>query len=142
MCQDSGAWVMTGGEHSGVMKLVGKALLSNAGTESYQSITCIGICTWGRVYNLTKLIGDHDHEKDAVEYNSSEKTGNSNVKSLDPNHSYFLLVDDGTMRLERTHQKWHGKFNEAIRKYGKNCFPCVNKQYKQANNMKNKARIE
>ncbi|XP_062507670.1 transient receptor potential cation channel subfamily M member-like 2 [Corticium candelabrum] len=117
MCQDSGAWVMTGGEHSGVMKLVGKALLSNAGTESCQSITCIGICTWGRVYNLTKLIGDHDCENDAVEYNSLEKTGNSNVKSLDPNHSYFLLVDDGTMRLERTHQEWHSGFNQAIRKY-------------------------
>lgn len=115
MSQGSGAWVVTGGEHSGVMKLVGQALCGRVAADGKTPVPCIGICTWGRVNKLEGLKGTASR----VEYNSTEKTPDKNRTPLDPHHTCFLLVDDGTKRRERTHQKWHSKLNEAIMNYSK-----------------------
>lgn len=53
-----GAWIITGGSHTGVMKQVGEAvrdfILSCSHKES--EIVTIGIATWGTVYNRESLI--------------------------------------------------------------------------------------
>lgn len=114
MACSSGAWIVTGGEHSGVMKLSGLALCNSVSRHGENPVPCIGICTWGRVRGLEQLrIID-----DVVVYNPADKPFRINTTSLDPNHSHFLLVDDGTERRQRTHQKFHGKLNEEIMKHG------------------------
>ena len=41
------AWVVTGGTHAGVMKMVGKMLQED---DSNRPVVCIGIATWGSIY--------------------------------------------------------------------------------------------
>ncbi|XP_067038540.1 transient receptor potential cation channel subfamily M member 3-like isoform X2 [Acropora muricata] len=101
-----GAWIITGGVNLGVMKAVGHAVREGqsvqwGGSSSHNSIQCIGIATWGYVERNKNLInpvgskGCYHASYDVEDENQSEK-----LVSLNPDHTHFLLVDDGT----------HGKF--------------------------------
>lgn len=115
MAATSGAWVVTGGKHRGVMKLVGQALQNRvAGDDKVlRRLPCIGICTWGKVFKGETL-------KDGKKYDPSEAVGTSDtgLTALDPNHTHFLMVDDGTKRRQRTHHEWHGRFLHFVEKGG------------------------
>ena len=55
-----GAWIITGGMHTGVMKLVGEAVqeytLANG---SRSKVVAIGIATWGCVQGRQQLVNKH-----------------------------------------------------------------------------------
>ena len=57
----SGAWIITGGTHTGVMKLVGEAAqeyMLESGTSTKQFVV-LGIVTWGIIDNRQILIQRH-----------------------------------------------------------------------------------
>lgn len=61
MAQTTGAWVITGGTNTGVMKHVGEALqVSSKGRfgsqgDSRKKVYCIGVATWGIVEHRREL---------------------------------------------------------------------------------------
>ncbi|XP_010218670.1 PREDICTED: transient receptor potential cation channel subfamily M member 2 isoform X1 [Tinamus guttatus] len=103
VAQTTGAWIITGGSHTGVMKQVGEAvrdfILSGNCKES--EIVTIGIATWGTVYNRDTLICPMGGFP--AEYVLDEENQGS-LSCLDSNHSHFILVDDGT----------HGRYGVEI----------------------------
>uniref|UniRef100_A0A6Q2WPK8 Transient receptor potential cation channel subfamily M member 2 n=1 Tax=Esox lucius TaxID=8010 RepID=A0A6Q2WPK8_ESOLU len=95
VAQTTGAWIITGGTHTGVMKHTGQAvrdyILSNNSTEG--QIVTIGIATWGVIHNRKPLV--HPQGRFPAYYSQDVQT-QGHMSCLDNNHSHFLLVDDGT----------------------------------------------
>ncbi|XP_072541667.1 transient receptor potential cation channel subfamily M member 2 [Salminus brasiliensis] len=95
VAQSTGAWILTGGTHTGVMKHVGMAVrdytLSSSSVEG--QIVTIGIATWGVIHNRQTLV--HPEGRFPAHYYLDEQ-GQGRLSCLDVNHSHFLLVDDGT----------------------------------------------
>ncbi|XP_020739237.2 transient receptor potential cation channel subfamily M member 2 isoform X1 [Odocoileus virginianus] len=103
VAQTSGAWVITGGSHTGVMKQVGEAVrdFSLSGSFCEEEVVTIGIATWGALHNRESLI--HPMGGFPAEYIMDEE-GQGHLTCLDSNHSHFILVDDGT----------HGRYGVEI----------------------------
>ncbi|XP_032721096.1 transient receptor potential cation channel subfamily M member 2 isoform X1 [Lontra canadensis] len=103
VAQTTGAWIITGGSHAGVMKQVGEAVrdftLSSCHDEG--DVVTVGIATWGTVHNREGLI--HPSGGFPAEYIVDEE-GQGCLSCLDSNHSHFILVDDGT----------HGRYGVEI----------------------------
>ncbi|XP_031442375.1 transient receptor potential cation channel subfamily M member 2 [Clupea harengus] len=95
VAQSTGAWIITGGTHAGVMKHVGMAVrdytLSSSSVKG--EIVAIGVATWGTVHKRKSLI--HPEGCFPADYTLDEQT-QGHLSCLDSNHSHFLLVDDGT----------------------------------------------
>ncbi|XP_074642284.1 transient receptor potential cation channel subfamily M member-like 2 [Tubulanus polymorphus] len=106
--RSTNAWIMTAGFHMGIVKAVGRAISKgqtfdwgpNRGTMSLQ---CIGICPWGYVDDRYKLtpdgsdeipLSEWDHEQ-PVDYYVNNVVSGKDI-ALDPNHTHFIMVDDGT----------------------------------------------
>uniref|UniRef100_A0A8B9PZT3 Transient receptor potential cation channel subfamily M member 2 n=1 Tax=Apteryx owenii TaxID=8824 RepID=A0A8B9PZT3_APTOW len=110
VAQTTGAWIITGGSHAGVMKQVGEAVRDFILSSNYKDseIVTIGIATWGTVYNRDTLICPmvrwaEDPDGKGSEYVLDEENQGS-LSCLDSNHSHFILVDDGT----------HGRYGVEI----------------------------
>ncbi|KAM6258365.1 transient receptor potential cation channel subfamily M member 2 isoform 1-T2 [Porphyrio hochstetteri] len=101
VAQTTGAWIITGGSHAGVMKQVGEAVRDFLLSCSCKEIVTIGIATWGTVYNRDSLICPMGGFP--AEYLLDEENQGS-LSCLDSNHSHFILVDDGT----------HGRYGVEI----------------------------
>ncbi|PKU43133.1 transient receptor potential cation channel subfamily m member 2 [Limosa lapponica baueri] len=103
VAQTTGAWIITGGSHAGVMKQVGEAVRDFMLSCSHKEgeIVTIGIATWGTVYNRESLICPMGGFP--AEYVLDEENQGS-LSCLDSNHSHFILVDDGT----------HGRYGVEI----------------------------
>ncbi|KAJ8253025.1 hypothetical protein GJAV_G00208300 [Gymnothorax javanicus] len=108
VAQTTGAWILTGGTNTGVMKHVGQAVRDYALTTSSleDQIVAIGVATWGIVLNRHALV--HPEGCFPAHYSLDEES-QSRLSSLDNNHSHFLLVDDGT----------HGRYGVEIALRGK-----------------------
>ncbi|XP_066433176.1 transient receptor potential cation channel subfamily M member 2 [Eleutherodactylus coqui] len=93
--ETTGAWIITGGSHAGVMKQVGEAVrdFCMGNTNKNTKIVTIGIATWGIVHNRNSLISTTGSFP-AEYYIDEESQGG--LSCLDNNHSHFILVDDGT----------------------------------------------
>uniref|UniRef100_A0A6I8SSM0 Transient receptor potential cation channel, subfamily M, member 2 n=1 Tax=Xenopus tropicalis TaxID=8364 RepID=A0A6I8SSM0_XENTR len=92
--QTTGAWIITGGSHAGVMKQVGEAVRDYSfGSIKDSEIVTIGIATWGIVHNRRSLISATGAFP--ADY-LLEEENQGNLSCLDNNHSHFILVDDGT----------------------------------------------
>ncbi|XP_052700937.1 transient receptor potential cation channel subfamily M member 1-like isoform X3 [Crassostrea angulata] len=87
----TGAWIITGGTSTGVTRHVGDAI-SDRATKLKNKVVAIGIAPWGIVENKEELIG-----KDVVVPYHCVSSPKSNYAVLNSNHSYFLLVDNGTV---------------------------------------------
>nr|XP_022329694.1 transient receptor potential cation channel subfamily M member 1-like isoform X4 [Crassostrea virginica] len=87
----TGAWIITGGTSTGVTRHVGDAI-SDRTTKLKNKVVAIGIAPWGIVENKEELIG-----KDVVVPYHCVSSPKSNYAVLNSNHSYFLLVDNGTV---------------------------------------------
>ena len=127
------AWVITGGTNAGVMSMVGRTLsdadhsLPCIGIATWGVVAGheqMGAAQSGRVLKYAELLREAAHRRkearqaagadSASAYGSQGKgglDGNSNntppapaQTSLEPNHSHFVLVDDGTV----------GKFGSEI----------------------------
>uniref|UniRef100_A0A8C1M7Y9 Transient receptor potential cation channel, subfamily M, member 2 n=1 Tax=Cyprinus carpio TaxID=7962 RepID=A0A8C1M7Y9_CYPCA len=95
VAQTTGAWILTGGTHAGVMKHVGMAVrdytLSSGLMEG--QIVVIGVAPWGVIHNRHTLI----HPEGCFPaYYALDEQGQGRLSCLDINHTHFLLVDDGT----------------------------------------------
>ncbi|XP_041662819.1 transient receptor potential cation channel subfamily M member 2-like isoform X1 [Cheilinus undulatus] len=94
VAQTTGAWIITGGTHTGVMKHVGQAVRDYALSGSIHSqIVAIGVATWGIIHNKDTLV--HPEGCFPAHYPMDIK-GQGRLSCLDNNHTHFLLVDDGT----------------------------------------------
>ena len=87
------AWIITGGTDSGVNRLIGDSV-----KDILDKITVIGIANWGTIafrkdLERSKINRNNDRY---VVYFSNRKIEEKSV-SLNPNHSHFLLVDDGSI---------------------------------------------
>ncbi|XP_074551386.1 transient receptor potential cation channel subfamily M member 2 [Halichoeres trimaculatus] len=94
VAQTTGAWIITGGTHAGVMKHVGQAVRDYAlSGSSHSQIVAIGMATWGIIHNRDALV--HPEGSFPAHYTMDIK-GQGRLSCLDNNHTHFLLVDDGT----------------------------------------------
>ncbi|XP_058248309.1 transient receptor potential cation channel subfamily M member 2 [Hemibagrus wyckioides] len=113
VAQTTGAWILTGGTHAGVMKHVGRAvrdynLSSNA---VGGQIVAIGVVTWGVIHNRKALV-HRDGRFPAYYY--LDEPGQGRLSCLDVNHSHFLLVDDGTSGKYGTEIDLRGRLEKLI----------------------------
>ncbi|KAM4731283.1 transient receptor potential cation channel subfamily M member 2 [Anableps anableps] len=94
VAQNTGAWIITGGTHTGVMRHVGQAVRDYVLSNSMQAkIVAIGVATWGIIHNRNALV----HEEGCFPAHYVIDTqGQGHLSCLDNNHTHFLLVDDGT----------------------------------------------
>ncbi|KAJ8304156.1 hypothetical protein KUTeg_017739 [Tegillarca granosa] len=87
----TGAWIITGGTNTGVTRHVGDAI-SDRTTKAKNKVVAIGIAPWGIVENKEEMVG-----KDLVVPYHCVSSLKTNYAVLNSNHSYFLLVDNGTV---------------------------------------------
>ncbi|XP_038149242.1 transient receptor potential cation channel subfamily M member 2 [Cyprinodon tularosa] len=94
VAQTTGAWIITGGTHTGVMRHVGQAVRDYALSNTMQGeIVAIGVATWGAIHNRHVL--KYEEGKSKANY-AIDTQGQGRLSCLDNNHTHFLLVDDGT----------------------------------------------
>ncbi|OAF71847.1 hypothetical protein A3Q56_00397 [Intoshia linei] len=90
----TGSWIITGGLNTGVMKFVGSAVKEYTLIHGNKNkIVNIGIAPWGTVRNKELLINANGSYPIKYTGDGKAKKGDS---PLDPNHSHFILVDNGT----------------------------------------------
>ncbi|XP_043987924.1 transient receptor potential cation channel subfamily M member 2-like isoform X1 [Gambusia affinis] len=93
VAQTTGAWIITGGTHSGVMMHVGQAVrdctLSNI---TKPKIVAIGVAPWGVIHKRDNLI---NKEGCFPAHYKIDTQGQGDLTCLDDNHSHLLLVDNG-----------------------------------------------
>ncbi|XP_033115311.1 transient receptor potential cation channel subfamily M member 3-like [Anneissia japonica] len=152
------AWILTGGTNTGVMKYVGKAIREHS-LKSQKKIVAIGVASWGivdhredlivaesfkprtsrahsRAHNVLPELGQkHCLLKRASEYQEGVKyyrvtsSSMSAGASLDPNHSHFILVDNGTVKQYGVEITLRSKLEKLISKQtldeGERCIPAV-----------------
>ncbi|CAM4760304.1 unnamed protein product [Rotaria magnacalcarata] len=87
----TGAWIITGGMNTGIMKLVGDIVPTNP--HNSRPIHIIGIATWGCVSNCDQLLV-HGGNARYLKTPNEEK----GQASLEPNHTEFIFINDGTQR--------------------------------------------
>ncbi|KAK3766250.1 hypothetical protein RRG08_036888 [Elysia crispata] len=100
---NTGAWIVTGGTASGVMEFVGEALRDHMAISSMGSqVPCValGIAVWGCVANNLALDGEGEQGLWPATYAIEDVIHPARgMASLDPNHTHFLLVDDGREKV-------------------------------------------
>lgn len=98
--QTTGAWIITGGTNTGVMRHVGEAVKGHTvmsrgallSKDKASQLHLIGIATWGIVDHREDLI----NSQGVVTYHMTPSLLSEGA-CLDNNHSHFILVDDGTV---------------------------------------------
>lgn len=114
LAEATDAWVVTGGENRGMMKMIGEALLGNRrGGDRSRRIPCIGVCAWSRVLNTDVLLNGVGKR-----YEWRAPDLQDDTVPLDPNHTHFLLFDDGTAHSEPRLLPWLGRFLSCIERGG------------------------
>ncbi|CAF1229932.1 unnamed protein product [Rotaria sordida] len=104
--QKSDAWLITNGYATGIVHLVGQAILKfKLSNVKKNSIIAIGICKWGSIRDVEEITRPKDEETEQITTDSSNinnkkrlKTRRSGEWDLETNHSYYLMLDDGTLR--------------------------------------------
>lgn len=94
------AWVLSGGTNTGVMKLVGEAVregqfLVSDRQKMRRGLKAIGICSWGYTHDAESLINIRKGEFRKVRYNPNIEIKSKCRPPLNPDHTHFLMVDDG-----------------------------------------------
>ncbi|XP_053482029.1 transient receptor potential cation channel subfamily M member 2 [Ictalurus furcatus] len=113
VAQTTGAWILTGGTNTGVMKHVGRAVRDynlSSNTVGGQ-IVAIGVATWGVIHNRQALV--HPDGRFPAHYYLDEHC-QGHLSCLDVNHSHFLLVDDGTSGKYGAEIELRGRLEKLI----------------------------
>ncbi|XP_033107723.1 transient receptor potential cation channel subfamily M member-like 2, partial [Anneissia japonica] len=119
--QTVGAWIISTGVNCGVHKAVGGAVregqamrwISNKG-QARAPIHCIGIAPWSYVENWQSLVGRKGEGLYPAQYKVNPIVQRGKPVSLDPHHTHFLLVDDGT-RMYGCDIEYRAKLEQAMR---------------------------
>ena len=94
-CLNTKAWLITGGTDIGVAKLTGDSIKN-----ILEKVNVIGIPTWGSIAFRNELKRQKDNKNNDlyVTYfpNRKKYQENEHLISLNPNHSHFLMIDDGS----------------------------------------------
>nr|XP_045619082.1 transient receptor potential cation channel subfamily M member 1-like [Procambarus clarkii] len=98
--KSTGAVVMTGGLHAGIMRCVGDALnkaqlIVKREEGERQGARCLGVAAWGHTDQTHSLINKDINTPACVRYRVKEKVVLEAPLSLNRDHTHFLLVDDG-----------------------------------------------
>ncbi|KAJ8309654.1 hypothetical protein KUTeg_012798 [Tegillarca granosa] len=114
VARSTGAWIITGGTNLGVMRYVGEAVRDYKLTYGESSpIVALGIATWGIVQSKESLINEDCRGKWPATYRI-EKKYIPNESYLDPNHTHFILVDDGTVHQFGKEIVFRALFENAV----------------------------
>ncbi|CAF1249047.1 unnamed protein product [Adineta ricciae] len=91
-------WIVTTGFKTGVVQLVGEAIHDHKVTNPRSKITAIGCSKWGATKNRESLVSSKPTSKESGNPSTTNgsKTEKKSEQELDPNHTHFLLLDDGT----------------------------------------------
>lgn len=112
VARSTGAWVTSAGLNAGVMKHVGEAIRDYGFTLSGRDkVVAIGIAPWGCVQNKDNLIDKNGMWP--AQYDIKE-TSQEGVSPLDPNHSHFILVDNGTQYIFGTEIEFRANLERRI----------------------------
>ncbi|KAL4228805.1 Transient receptor putative cation channel subfamily M member 2 [Mactra antiquata] len=112
----TGAWIVTGGTHAGVMKHVGEAVKDyGIASTSKNPIIAIGIAPWGCIQNKDSLVNDSCLGHWPANYRI-EKEMKPKESFLDPNHSHFILVDNGTQHKFGTEISFRARLENEVSK--------------------------
>ncbi|KAJ8036475.1 Transient receptor potential cation channel subfamily M member 3 [Holothuria leucospilota] len=109
----TGAWIITGGSNSGVMRYVGEAVRDYAiaaGGSAATNVVAIGIATWGVLDQQEALIHPEGRWPATYRMDNPKPKG----PRLDPNHTHFILVDDGTTGKFGVEIKLRSKLEKEI----------------------------
>ena len=68
-----------------------------------------GIVAWGCVANVDQL----DVQGENVSYSNSKRDG-KNTLPLEPNHTHFIFIDDGTKHKHACAMKFRGQFESTL----------------------------
>ncbi|XP_052253945.1 transient receptor potential cation channel subfamily M member-like 2 isoform X3 [Dreissena polymorpha] len=110
----TGAWIVTGGTHAGVMKHVGEAVKDfGIASTSKNPIISIGIAPWGCIQNRESLIEEKSEGLWPANYRI-EKEQKFKESFLDPNHSHFILVDNATQHKFAMEIPFRAKLEKEI----------------------------
>ena len=85
----TGAWILTGGTNSGVMKMVGNMVQE----QDDMHPVCIAVAPMGCVHKYEEMLERSDGR--IFRYDDFSPSDLSKRAALDPNHSHILLVDNG-----------------------------------------------
>lgn len=93
--QSTGAWVVTGGLHTGIGRHVGVAVRDHQmASTGGAKVVAMGVAPWGLVRNRETLINPKGSFPVRYQWHGDPEDGQQ--FHLDYNYSAFLLVDDGT----------------------------------------------
>ena len=101
------ACIVDGGTDTGVMKLLGDAV-----DRSGYRVDLIGVAGWGVVVGRDCMLRGRG---DSRAYYSKTRPTSAAGAGLDPNHKYFLLVDDGTVGSFGTEIAARSRLEEVLR---------------------------
>ncbi|XP_013384358.1 transient receptor potential cation channel subfamily M member 2 isoform X1 [Lingula anatina] len=113
----TGAWVVSGGTNTGVMKLVGEAVRDHSFASDVESskIIALGVATWGIISNKESLVGEENMGCFPALYRSEDlRHGGAGTAALDPNHTHYIFVDDGTENKYGAEIKLRAKLEQYI----------------------------
>uniref|UniRef100_A0A0L8H5I7 Uncharacterized protein n=1 Tax=Octopus bimaculoides TaxID=37653 RepID=A0A0L8H5I7_OCTBM len=112
VARSTGAWVTSAGLHAGVMKHVGEAIRDYGfALSGKDKVVAIGIAPWGCVQKkelLENPNGSWPAEYHVINYHSKR------MSPLDPNHSHFILVDNGTQHTFGTEIEFRTHLEKTI----------------------------
>jgi hypothetical protein len=86
------AWIVTGGTNSGVMSMVG-SMVAETDEDTPHNTVCLGVVPWGAVHRHESLA---EKGSGKVYLYEDFEVRKGKHAALDPNHSHFLFVDDGS----------------------------------------------
>ncbi|UJR16633.1 hypothetical protein I4U23_003533 [Adineta vaga] len=89
--RQSSAWLFTSGFNTGIVQMIGRALNKIRLTRFEENITAIAITKYGCITNDSKII--QKIEPILKGHSEPRKRGKH---GLEPNHSHYILLDDGT----------------------------------------------
>ncbi|CAF3341207.1 unnamed protein product, partial [Rotaria sp. Silwood2] len=89
-------WIITTGFKTGVVQLVGDAIHDHRVTNPRSHITAIGCSKWGAARNRASLILSKKSTNLIQDATVDTLKRTKGEQDLEPNHTHFLLLDDGT----------------------------------------------
>lgn len=100
-------WIITGGVNTSITKLIGEIIRTNP--DPSRPIHLIGIAPWGCISGVEQL---DVHGKNVIYAKS--KSGENDETPLEPNHTQFILIDDGTKHQYGGEFAFRANFEKAL----------------------------
>ncbi|KAL1512225.1 hypothetical protein AB1Y20_005487 [Prymnesium parvum] len=115
------AWIVTGGTEGGVMAMVGRTVRD---ASEDQQLVCLGVTSWGAVLSHEKMeqrgngkvFAYEGEAADGAARQGGEVCGRGEAARvpLDPYHTHFICVDDGSKGRFGVETQLRGELEDAI----------------------------